>query len=126
MTEQGLIEYAKAGDEKAILVLAGAGFEGVDWGHAITHVNGGWLPGHEIKRVWGEMVKINFETGMPIDEIQTKLQAALNAHHMPKGKPISLAMLSPAGRPWEFSQQQHKLKFGKGSNRMPPKKKRKK
>lgn len=127
MTEQSLIEYAKAGDTGAIDYLAAHGFEGVDWKHAITHVNGRWLPGHEIKRVWDEMVKINKETGLIMDSIKVRLQGALDAHHMPKEK---LSALSPAGRPWDFNGNRrfvpvNKLRFGNGSNYTPPKKKRK-
>lgn len=124
MTEQGLIEYAKKGDLDAITALAGAGFS-VDWNYAITHVNGAWLPGDQIKKVWGEMVKIHEQTSMSMVEISTQLQAALDKHHAPKIKAPDLAMASPAGRPWDFNFK-HKQKFGKGSNQTPPKKKRKK
>lgn len=122
MTEQSLIAYAKNGDVAAITALADAGFA-VDWNYAITHVNGGWLPGEDIKRVWEEMVKINEETGMELPKIQTELQAALDKRHTIK--PGDLAQLSPAGRPWDFNFK-HKVKFGKGSSMTPPKKKRKK
>jgi hypothetical protein len=124
MTEQGLIEYAKIGSQSAIAHLASAGFEGIDWTYAITHVNGGWLPSEDIKRVWGEMIKINQETGMEMPTIQSQLQAALDTHHKTTRKVDPVLAMSPAGRPWDFNFK-HKVKFGKGSNRMPPKKKRK-
>lgn len=124
MTEQGLIEYAKAGDERAIAHLAGHGFEGVDWSLAITHVNGGWLPGVEIKRVWSEMVKINQATAMSMDDISRELQKALNQHHARVPVP-ALVTASPAGRPWDFKTKAG-FKFGRSTNRKPPKKKRKK
>lgn len=127
MTEQSLIEYAKAGDTGAIDYLAANGFEGVIWELAITHVNGGWLPGHEIKRVWDEMVNIHKTTAMSFEEVRDKLQEALNNHHYraPKLIAANLAMASPAGRPWHFTQQ-HSLKWGqRGGKFTPPKKKRK-
>jgi hypothetical protein len=125
MTEQSLIEYAIAGDTGAIDYLAVNGFAGVNWKYAITHVNGRWLPGNEIVLVWNEMVKVHEAKGLQYDEIKTGLQAALDSHNKNTRTvdPIA-AMQSPAGRPWHF-QQQHALKWGqRGSNRTPPKKKR--
>lgn len=126
MTEQGLIEYAKAGDQGAIGHLAGHGFEGVDWSLAITHVNGGWLPGDEIRRVWNEMVKIHQATAMSMDDISRELQKALNQHHAPVKSVAPLLTMTPAGRPWDF-RTKNGLRIGqRGTNRKPPKKKRKK
>jgi hypothetical protein len=127
MTEQSLIEYAKRGDTGAIDYLAVNGFEGVDWKYAITHVNGRWLPGHEIVLVWNEMVKLNKENGLSFDEIKIGLQKALDGHNKSTRKvdPV-LAMASPAGRPWDFKGKAN-LKWGqRGGNLTPPKKKRKK
>jgi hypothetical protein len=127
MTEQSLIEYAKAGDKGAIDYLAANGFEGVDWTYAITHVNGRWLPGNEIVLVWNEMVKLRDGSGGNMAAIQKGLQDALDGHHTRTRKvdPV-LAMASPAGRPWHFTQK-HSLKWGQRGNKFtPPKKKRKK
>jgi hypothetical protein len=126
MTEQSLIEYAKLGHESAIAHLAGAGFDGVDWSLAITHINGGILPGHQIKKVWGEMVKIHHESSMSMEDISKQLQAALDKHHAPAIKAPDLVAVSPADRPWDFKQK-NGFRFGqRGTNRMPPKKKRRK
>jgi hypothetical protein len=126
MTEQSLIEYAKAGDRGAIDYLAVNGFEGVDWVHAITHVDGRWLPGNEIVLVWNEMEKIRLEKGLTMEQIRTGLQAALDTHEKRTKKvEPAMAMASPAGRPWDFKGKAN-LKWGQRStNRTPPKKKRK-
>lgn len=125
MTEQSLIEYAKAGDTGAIDYLAANGFPGIDWKYAITHVNGRWLPGNEIVLVWNEMVKLRDGSGQDMAVIKTGLQKALDEHNKrTRTVAPALAIASPAGRPWDFKQK-HNFKFGRGTNRMPPKKKRK-
>jgi hypothetical protein len=124
MTEQSLIEYAVAGDQGAIDYLAVNGFEGVDWKYAITHVNGRWLPGHEIVLVWNEMVKLQEAHGAPYEEIKAGLQKALDGHNK-RTRTISPALaMSPADRPWDFRGKAN-FKFGRGTNQTPPKKKRK-
>jgi hypothetical protein len=129
MTEQSLIEYAKRGDTGAIDYLAVNGFEGVDWKYAITHVNGRWLPGHEIVLVWNEMAKLrDSNQGLTMEEIQVGLQKALDGHERNALKPRQdLGIhITPAGRPWHFTTK-HALKWGQRGNKFtPPKKKRKK
>jgi hypothetical protein len=125
MTEQSLIEYAIAGDTGAIDYLAAHGFEGVDWKHAITHVNGRCLPGNEIVLVWNEMVKLHKEHRAPYEEIKVGLQKALDEHNKRTRTVIPVAAPSPAGRPWDFKSKAN-FKWGlRGTNRTPPKKKRK-
>lgn len=125
MTEQSLIEYAIAGDTGAIDYLAAHGFDGVDWKYAITHVNGRWLPGHEIVLVWNEMVKLRDGSGGDMETIKIGLQKALDDHHTKTRKVDPILAMSPAGRPWHFTQK-HSLKWGqRGTNRTAPKKKRK-
>lgn len=126
MTEQSLIEYAIAGDTGAIDYLAANGFPGIDWAHAITHVNGRWLPGNEIVLVWDEMKKLKeAHPTATWEQIHAGLQNALDQHNARTRTINPVAAMSPAGRPWHF-QQQHALKWGqRGTNRTPPKKKRK-
>jgi hypothetical protein len=123
MTEQSLIEYAKRGDTGAIDYLAVNGFEGVDWKHAITHVNGRWLPGNEIVLVWNEMVKVHVDKGLPYDEIKVGLQKALDNYNVTASG--GFPNHSPAGRPWDLKGKAN-FKWGqRGSKFTPPKKKRK-
>jgi hypothetical protein len=125
MTEQSLIECAIAGQQGAIDYLAANGFEGIDWAHAITHVNGRWLPGNEIVLVWNEMVKLRDASGGDMDAIRIGLQNALDDHNKRTRKVDPILAMSPAGRPWDLKGKAN-FKWGqRGSKFTPPKKKRK-
>jgi hypothetical protein len=112
MTEQSIIEYAKTGDKKCQIILA-EHYGEVCWEHAITHVNGRPLNMPDIKKTYDQAVEINKETGMPMTEVTEKLQAALNAHHAPSVKPLP---------DFEYHEPSRRMR---GTNRTPPKKKRK-
>lgn len=112
MTEQIVIEYAKAGCRKSQMILA-EHYGEVCWEHAITHVNGRPLNMPDIKKTYDQAVEINKETGMPMAEVIYKLQAALDAHHMVYVKPYDDFKYNEPSRPI------------RGTNRTPPKKKHK-